>query len=252
MYKSEDPEKHTITGRTPLRIQAIEIQSPILVGALKDVLEDEGVFLDAQDMARFTAPFRPLYFAYKRIFALHDQVKDDVLFREHLTLLTQLMTEMFGGTMLQVRNLRQSGLISYKHAWTYFPKGCLLYCGAEDCERLFRVVDTTYLTSPTEQMTISCQNIAFTGISFEWTTVQLALPQFSGNVPITSLPCYPLSFHANAEALKNRLITRGKKVLDYQGLSYCEYTGTGIADGDGCKIKRHNASRCKALHQKPC
>ena len=216
-----------------------------MVGALKDVLQDEGVFLDAQDVPNFNAPFRPLYFAHRKIFALHDQVKDDVLFREHLTLLTNLMTEMFVGTMLRVRSLRESGLISYKHAWTYFPKGCLVYCNAEDCERVFRVVTTDYQRDlGLGHLSITCQQIVFTGTSFDWTTVELKIPEFKGNVPVTSLPNYPLSFHANVEAVKGRLIARGKKVLDYQGLNYCEYTGTGIVSSDDCKIRRHNVSQC--------
>lgn len=44
VYKVRDPEKPTIAGRTPLKIHVVEIQSPILVTSLKDVVKLEGIF----------------------------------------------------------------------------------------------------------------------------------------------------------------------------------------------------------------
>lgn len=44
VYKVRDPEKPTIAGRTPLKIHIVEIQSPILVTSLKDVVKLEGIF----------------------------------------------------------------------------------------------------------------------------------------------------------------------------------------------------------------
>jgi len=239
LYKVKDPQQHTIAGRTPLKNHSIDIQSPLLVNALKPVVQEAGVFLDEHDIAKFAEPFKPLYFCYDKIFALRYQATKDVMFQNHLELLTELMADLFGTMRKKLRNLRQSHLINYELAWTYFPKGSILFCGAGDCERLFRILDTTYQCDQAGQrLEIGCEHIVFTGVTFEWKTTTLEIPAFGGNVPITSLPHYPLEFHADVNTLEARLVARGKKVLDFQGLEYRGYTGTGLGD----KRKKYNVS----------
>ena len=241
LYKIKDLEQNTIGGRTPLKIHSIEIQSPLLVTALKPIVKEVGVFLDEHDTAKFDEPFKPLFFCYDKIFALRDKATNDVVFKDHLALLTQLMIDVFGGIRKKLRSLQQSQLINFKLAWTYFPKGSILFCGAEDCERLFRVLDTAYVCDREgKRLEISCEHIVFTGVTFEWETTTLQIPAFGGNVPITSLPHYPLDFHPDVNSLKSRLANRGKNVLDYQGLEYREYTGTGLDD----RCKKYNVSWC--------
>ena len=235
----KDLDQDTVGGRTPLKIHSIEIQSPILVSALKPIVEEVGIFLDEHDAAKFHEPFKPLFFCYDKILALRDQAAKDPIFKDHLALLTQLMNELFGTMRKKLHSLKQSQLITFKFAWTYFPKGSVLFCGAEDCERLFRVLDTAYICDREgDRLDISCEHIIFTGMTFEWEITTLKIPAFSGNVPITSLPHYPLEFNTDVEGLKARLATRGKNVLDYQGLEYREYTGTGLDD----RCKKYNVS----------
>lgn len=239
LYKIKDREKDTIGGRTPLKNHSIDIQSPLLVSALKPIVQEVGVFLDEHDVARFAEPFKPLFFCYDKIFALRDKSTKDFVFKEHLGLLTQLMTELFGGMRKKLRNLQQSRLINFQLAWTYFPKGSIIVADAGDCERLFRVCDTAYVgDAEGKRLEIACEHIVFTGMTFGWAAAILKIPTFGGNVPITSLLNYPLEFHADVEGLKTRLTTRGKKVLDYQGLEYREYNGTGLDE----KCKKYNVS----------
>ena len=239
VYKVADGEQPTVAGRTPLKTESIDVQSPLLVTALKDVLKDVGVFLETHETAKFTAPFKPLFFSYEKILALYKRTNSDSDLKEHLHLLMQLLNELFGAVMSQLRHLRESKLVSYKLAWTYFPKGSIIYCGAEDCERLFKVVNTQYINCPNKQcLSVSCQEMYFSGATFEWRAVCLEIPPFRGNVPVDSLPHYPLEFHSNPESLKSKLTIRGKKVLDYQDLKYCGYSGTGSTDDEA--PKRYN------------
>ena len=239
LYKVPDPEQKTIAGRTPLKIHSIEIQSPLLVTALKPIVQEVGMFLDENDTATFVEPFKSLYFCYDRIMSLRNEAIKDVVFNDHLGLLSQLMTDLFDGMNRKLQSLRRSQLINYKLAWTYFPRGSILFCGAEDCERLFRVLDTAYhCDAEGQRLNISCEHIVFNGVTFEWEVTTLKIPAFSGNVPIISLPHYPLKFVSDAESLKTRLAIRGEKILDYQGLEYRHYIGTGLDD----KCKKYNVS----------
>lgn len=239
LYKVKDPQQNTVAGRTPLKNHSIDIQSPVLVAALKPIVQEAGAFLDEYDIAKFAEPFKPLFFCYDKIFALRQQVTKDPILQNHLELLTGLIADLFGNARKKLRSMRQSQLINYELAWTYFPKDSILYCGAGDCERLFRVMDTAYLKDSTgERIEILCEHVVFTGVTFDWKTTTLEIPVFSGNVPITSLPHYPLEFHTDINSLKARLVARGKKVLDFQGLEYREYAGTGLSD----KCKKYNVS----------
>lgn len=197
------------------------------------------MFLDEHDVAKFMEPFKPLYFSYDKIFNLRHHATKDPVFQSHLELLTDLMVNMFGAMRKKLHSLRQSQLINYELAWTAFPKGSILFCGAGDCDRLFRALDTNYkCDGEGKRLEVLCEHIVFNGVDFDWEPTVLKIPAFGGNVPITCLPHYPLEYHTNVENLKTRLADRGKKVLDYQGLEYREYTGIGLAE----KCKKYNVS----------
>ncbi|KAL2061152.1 hypothetical protein VTL71DRAFT_7425 [Oculimacula yallundae] len=241
IFKIKDHEQPTIMGKTPLKIHSIEVQSSILVAALKDILKPQGMHLETSEPAKFQEPFKPLFFTYDKIVALYDQTKANGLLKEHLNLLIQVMDEMFGSFMEHLKNLNASGLISYKLAWTYFPKHTMIFYGTKDCERICRVIATNYVCHPEPALNISCQELAFDGESFEWTPLQVQLSPFAGNCPVTKLACYPISFHENPQTVKDRLTARAKKVLGYQELTYCDYNGVGLLATD-CGFQRHNVT----------
>ena len=241
VFKVKDHEQPTISGRTPLKIYSIEIQSAILVSVLKDILKPQGMYLETSEPAKFQEPFKPLFFTYDKIIALYEgtKAKTNGLLKQHLNLLVQVMDEMFGSFMQHLKHLNASGLISYKLAWTYFPKNTMIFYGTKDCERICRVTNTTYVCHPHPAFNIDCEEIAFDGESFDWTPLQVQVPAFAGNRPVTDLPCYPISFHDDPETVKERLTARAIKALDYQELTYCDYTGVGLLVTQ-CGIQRHN------------
>lgn len=199
------------------------------------------MFLETSEPATFQEPFKPLFFSYDKIVALYEKVKTSGLLKQHLQLLVQVMDEMFGSFMEHLKHLNASGLISYKLAWTYFPKHTMLFYGTKDCERICRVTGTNYVCNPVPMLNVDCEEIAFDGESFDWTPIQVQIPAFAGNKPVTDLPCYPLSFHDNPGMVKERLTARAKKALEYQELTYCDYTGVGLLVTQ-CGIQRHNVS----------
>ncbi|PVH79303.1 putative AAA family ATPase [Cadophora sp. DSE1049] len=243
IFKVKDHEQPTISGKTPLKIHSIEIQSAILVTALKDILKPQGMYLETSEPAKFQEPFKPLFFTYDKIIALYEgtKAKTNGLLKQHLNLLVQVMDEMFGSFMEHLKHLNASGLISYKLAWTYFPKHTMIFYGTKDCERICRITGTTYVCHPHPALNVDCEEIAFDGESFDWTPIQVQIPAFAGNRPVTDLPCYPISFHDNPETVKERLTARAIKALEYQELTYCDYTGVGLLVTQ-CGVQRHNVT----------
>ena len=71
--------------------------------------------------------------------------------------------------------------------------------------------------------------------------MNLSIPQFGGNQPVTEFDYYPLNFHPEKERVLERLRVRAEKAIGYQELSYCEYNGVALAV-QGCEVQRHNVS----------
>jgi hypothetical protein len=232
-----------MNGYFTLTYHMIEIQSPALVSALKDILQKEDVYLEPTEIANFKYPFRPLWFRHDEIAALHRSTTESAL-RSHLQLLLKVLSDVFGSMRTHLKNLQSSGLISFKLGWTYFPKDSIVYSPEKDCERLCRVVDTEYIKdqSGKPHLIVKAEEISFDGESFVWKDVNLDIKAFEGNRPVTELDHYPLSFHEDAAGIKSKLAARGERVLDYQGLTYCEYGGLGIYNDDATENEKHNVS----------
>lgn len=241
IFKIKDHSQETVTGKTPLKIHSIELQSPLLVAALKDIVKEENVFLESTETAKFQEPFKPLFFRYDAILALFKNEKQGIL-KNHLKLLVSVMNDIFSTTFAKLANMKKSGLISYKLAWTYFPRGTVMFSGTQDCTRVVRVVDTAYTSDDDgHRMSIEAEEIAFNGEKFEWRSITLKIPAFAGNLPIDALPCFPLEFHSEKGAVKERLTERAEKVLGYQDLQYREYEGVGLLINN-CRVKKHNVN----------
>lgn len=58
--------------------------------------------------------------------------------------------------------------------------------------------------------------------------LNLEVPMFAGTEKITSLPFYPMAYYPGAEELGLRLVERGKRWVELQGVHHLFYDGTGF------------------------
>ncbi|KAK3372966.1 P-loop containing nucleoside triphosphate hydrolase protein [Lasiosphaeria ovina] len=243
VFKVKDTDKPVISGRSSLRYHMVEIQNPLLLAALGDILKKQDVHLEANENASFQHPFTKLYFGYLDILAAYRALGNDDAsnaLRPFLLLLIRLLDDIFADTRAKLEQLRASGLVSYKLAWAFFPRNTTVIAWGNNCELLCKVTDTTYNCAGIMKfLQIEGKVLRFNGRGFQWEDYQIKLPEFSGNKLITQLPAYPLEFHEGADEVKARLTARGRKVLDYQGLAYVNYTGIAMHQ-DGKDMQKHN------------
>ncbi|KAH6880065.1 P-loop containing nucleoside triphosphate hydrolase protein [Thelonectria olida] len=241
VYKIKDREKQCVGGRFPLKYHQIEIQNPQLVAALEPILKKENVYLDVHDTADFTQPFRGLWFCQDEIKALYRETAAEDSLKGYLHLLLHLLEDMFSDMRTKRRHLLSSGLIDFKTAWTLFPRGSTVYSYGLNSEFICKVEDTEYVKKNEGQfLVIKAKIMTFNGEEFVWHDKNLAIPEFSGNTPITELRHYPFDFHQDKDAIMKRLVARGNKVLDLQGLKYSCYNGIALHDGEKQCIEKHN------------
>jgi hypothetical protein len=243
VYKVRDLEKPALGGRFSLKYFRIDVQNPQLVALLEEILKKEDEHLDLNETASFREPFRALYFCYDDIVAKYKQLPEGDAVKPHMLLLIKVLDDVFSELRAKRKSLLASGLVSYKLAWTYFPKDCEVISWGNNCEYLLKVVDTLvrWASPSSNSLIIRCKVLRFNGEAFIWDDTELEIPQFEGNKPITDLPHYPLSFLKEVEQTKERFLIRGRKVLEYQGLTYCNYTGIAIFRLDK-RIEKHNVS----------
>lgn len=240
VFKIKDREKPSIGGRFPLRYHNVEIQNPALVAALEPILKKEKVLLDVNEPAKFTYPFRPLWFCQDEIMALYKNTDSADPLKGYLQLLIRVMDEMFAEMRTKRRHLQSSGLVDFRTAWTLFPSGSTVYTYGTNAESICKVEDTKIESRKGSVfLDINAKVLKFNGEEFVWQDVTHSIPAFEGNKPIKRLEHYPIDFHAEKDDLMKRLISRGKKMLDLQGLQYSCYNGLAIHQGGECAA-RHN------------
>ncbi|KLU81988.1 hypothetical protein MAPG_01068 [Magnaporthiopsis poae ATCC 64411] len=247
LYKVKDKDKPVISGRFTLKYHRIDIQNPALVAALEPILKKEECHLDANETATFMEPFRPLYFCQDQIVAKYRSLADGDALKPFMHLLVKVLDDVFSDLKAKTMALKEKGLISFKTAWTFFPRDSIVISYARNCEMLCKVVDTTvHKDMGGASLVISCKVMRFNGEAFLWDDHDVRIPAFGGNLPVLDLPHYPLDFHPDADQVKSRMVSRGARVLDYQGLTYCCYTGLGIRQaeskdpGEKDSIEKHN------------
>ncbi|KAK5651959.1 hypothetical protein OQA88_11501 [Cercophora sp. LCS_1] len=244
VFKIKDTDKPVVMGRYSLRYHQIEVQNPLLVGALADILKSQDMHLDVNENANFFHPFRELYFAYDDIVAklrALETEKDGAALRPFMQLFVKLLDDMFAETRAKLKYLRENNLVSYKLAWAYFPKKTTVISWEQNCELLCKVDDANYRTvgAGCKMLTVRGKVLRFNGKAFQWEDYETDIPPFGGNKPITELPAYPLEFFKEKDDVAARLTARGRKVLDLQGLSYVTYTGIAVHQ-DGKNFSKHN------------
>ncbi|KAL2131458.1 hypothetical protein VTI74DRAFT_5088 [Chaetomium olivicolor] len=151
VYKVKDTEKPVISGRFSLRYYMLEIQNPLLVAALAEILKKQDNHLDIGENAIFKHPFRELYFGYDDIVVKHRSLeKTDPAnpLNPYLLLLIKLLDDMFVDTRTKLKALRENGLISFKLAWALFPRDTTVISWGSKCELLCKVTNTTRPTKP--------------------------------------------------------------------------------------------------------
>ncbi|KAG4254025.1 hypothetical protein FPRO03_06365 [Fusarium proliferatum] len=246
VYKIKDIQKGAISNRYPLKYHQVDIQNPLLVSAIEPILKKENLHLDVHDIAVFKEPFRPLWFCQDEIRDLYRNTKKEYPLKGYLQLLLRVFDEIFRDLKIKRRNLLDKDLIDFRTAWTLFPRDSTAYSYGMNSEFIAKVDGTEYDTNEgVMQLVLTAKVMAFNGEEFIWRKKSLTINEFHGNKPIRELRHYPFEMHPEKDAIEQRLVSRGRKVLDLQGLTYCSYNGIALHPGES-GVEKHNVE-CRIL-----
>ncbi|KAK0739498.1 hypothetical protein B0T21DRAFT_382515 [Apiosordaria backusii] len=204
-----------------LYIHKVRLQSPQLKDALKELLEPYGVvYRNDGVMAESLAPHRALYFVRHHVAELA-KMSDDDMTRAHCTLLSDIIQEIFRDKFDEIETLNREEKITFELLWTLFPEGSTFGTHlADEVPRAYKVNKVLY---DKEKADIKCETIMFNGYCFRRYLWNFKILKFDGEVGRLQIPLLPYIDLEHKRDLRERLIERGKKALDFQSPRYMEY-----------------------------
>lgn len=138
--------------------------------------------------------------------------------------------------------LLAEGRITFDLLWFLFKSGEIIYCPVYSTPDLPRAFKVEYATKETSfmkgtWMEVEGKYLEYDGKNFGMGTMEVEIEAFKNARLITSLPCYPIKYHADLEGLKKELIERGKKFVALKGMQYKFHKGNFA-------LEQHPRSKC--------
>ncbi|KAF2639508.1 hypothetical protein P280DRAFT_401901 [Massarina eburnea CBS 473.64] len=215
----------------------VDIKSKVLRNALQVIFKDCKSISLVEDKPSIQPNM--LYHYYKEI---HDYVKKTLTpslqkAKKHkertrisqqisqCKLLLRYIDEDYHETRKTLKPMLKAGTIPYNLVWALFKPNTIAYTptyGNKDDPRCFKV-DYCYEEEDwfgNKKWTIEGRYLEYDGKVFGLGDHFVQIAAFKGHRKISGLGAYPLAFHKEPEALRQRLVERGKKFVALQGMNY--------------------------------
>lgn len=165
---------------------------------------------------------------------------------EHLSIAIQYVYEDFGGRIADLKSLLSHKEITYDLLWTIFPPRKLVFTRSTMLgqPQVIKVRETEYTNEQDGvYFEVNCHSIAHDGQDFGTSRKRVQIPYFDGARKIEELPCFPLQFHSQEEAVRSELVDRGRTYVSLLDAKCQEYSGAAAMEiekfGDN-KIQKFN------------
>lgn len=165
-----------------------------------------------------------------------------VVHAAQLKCLLEYIEEDYSEVEKALKSLLDVGCITFDLLWSLFRPNEIIYTStynATDEPRAFRVTSISKKCSLLDETWYEIQGeyFDFHGDMFGFSDIAVEIKSFSGMRRITSLPCYPVSYLTDKNAIERQLISRGRRFVELAGMNYKSYTGPGFTESDGEIIK---------------
>ena len=97
--------------------------------------------------------------------------------------------------------------------------------GDKDHQRILKLDSTYLIEGMSPAWYIECRGLSHDGTDYGYVDSEIKVASFPDNKLISDLNIYPLKYCENREAVRDRLIARGKKFCSLTGCHYQSYTG---------------------------
>ncbi|KAK5138300.1 hypothetical protein LTR08_003361 [Meristemomyces frigidus] len=218
---------------------SLQVNSQHLKDILKDTIKQfPGLSFSTKEIT-IDKPYHVLYHYRHELEAAGELLEEGSEAANHLDLLLSFINEEFRETIEESDNLREQGLVSYPHLWTIFRPGCTLYAPVFGQPRAFTLNEYQYVCGDEPGLNLQVAYVDFDGEDLGTRNVSRKVAAFGGAASIKDLSTFPIEWHADPEAIKADLITRGRRFELLAGMHFCSYKGVAL-EYTSCGISRYN------------
>lgn len=148
----------------------------------------------------------------------------------HLKVLIKYLDTDYANTKKTLYPLLEANMITFDLLWALYKPNTIAYTttyGNMDEPRAFKVESAIKEASFMKGHWYSVEGkyLEYDGKDFGFGSMSAEVESFKGARKITSLACYPLQYHREPEALRTRLIERGKRFIALRGMNYRFHRG---------------------------
>jgi len=148
----------------------------------------------------------------------------------HLKVLIKYLDTDYADTKKTLYPLLEANTITFDLLWALYKPNTIVYCptyGNSDEPRAFKmeyaIKESSFMKG--QWYSVEGRYLEYDGKDFGFGTMSAEVESFKGARKITSLACYPLQYHRDSEALRTRLIERGKRFVALRGMNYRFHKG---------------------------
>jgi len=224
------------------RNTVVDIKSKVLRDALQEVMKDvKGVSL-VEEQPSVDPNMLFLYLEELRTHAkktLKSRLKKEKKKKNkrkisqsisHCKVLISYLDGDYDETKKTLYPLLEAGNITFDLLWALFKPNTLAYTttyGSVEDPRCFKVdyanKESSFIRG--EWYCIEGRYMEYDGKNFGLGDFEINVDSFKGPRKITSLATYPLVYHKDPEGVKKKLIERGKRFVQMQGMNYRFHKG---------------------------
>ncbi|KAJ5736435.1 ATPase AAA-type core [Penicillium malachiteum] len=176
----------------------------------------------------------------------------------HLKVLIKYLDTDYADTKKTLYPLLEANTITFDLLWALFKPNTIAYTptyGNTDEPRAFKVEyaikESSFIKG--QWYSIEGRYLEYDGKDFGFGTMSAEVESFKGARKITSLSCFPLQYHRDADALRERLVERGKRFVALRGMNYRFHKGMAFYKKKRSVIKVNIESRVMidpAIHRR--
>ncbi|KAJ6171780.1 hypothetical protein N7470_000847 [Penicillium chermesinum] len=148
----------------------------------------------------------------------------------HMKVLVKYLDTDYADTKKALYPLLEANMITFDLLWALYKPNTIAYTqtyGNADEPRAFKIEYATKESSfmKGQWYIVEGRYLEYDGKDFGFGTMMAEVDAFKGARKITSLSCYPLQYHRDPEALRQRLVDRGKRFVALRGMNYRYHKG---------------------------
>lgn len=233
-----------------LSVHSIVVQSPLLKKLLITVLKGYPGVTVGLNRLEFSGRMEPLIHRWtelqEAISKLGDEEEDERTMKLHAGLLQEVLVKEFKSMIDTAQDMKSKRVMTYEHLWTLFQPGSTVFTRQDGQETAMTMLESRYGTDAKGApcFWLTCKYVDWDGARFGTNKLNLSISVYSGTRSITALRVYPIAYHNEEAALRERLMARGTKAEELAGPNYRSYQGVAWRQGQfGTKDKYNVKSR---------